>query len=604
MNLSHYFMVVPTKGVKEEAMKINIFSKFKGLGIRILVPTLLLFAAGTGAMLILHFWTMEKVNSVSVNEQGQMLLKTIKYSIEPPMRIGDDRGVTEIVRNLRELAEIFLIDTAGIISYGPSADFKGKLIYDVFGESAKQFEKSFQQNDLNPKIKLETKGKKIFLMGFAPIVNERSCHHCHGKTRELLGAIIVKRDVTGLMAIQKRSNIELLLIALIGLFVAIPVLSWLLNKVAIKPVKELAKRMKSLSSGEADLTRYLDVAAIDCADVMKCSVPECPSYGKECQCWYEVGSFAQEKHCIKITNNEYESCEECIVYQKAVKTEIDEVSNCFNAFILRIRQLIAKITSHANTVQSEVENVESEAESMAQMAKHTRSKSSEVMESVAVTAEVVNGLAAAMEEMTATISEIAQNTNDARAVVQEASDKAIGARDVINNLTKASSKIGDVSRLIASIAEQTNLLALNATIEAARAGEAGKGFAVVANEVKELAKQTSDSTQEIEDVVRKIQLETGRVSEAINKIVEVMQKVAEFSDSVAAAIEEQTATTNEISESALSASKEVNRMTESSKQIEEASTKNAAGADNVKKTTNTMNKLFGELQTLLREFKI
>lgn len=62
------------------------------------------------------------------------------------------------------------------------------------------------------------------------------------------------------------------------------------------------------------------------------------------------------------------------------------------------------------------------------------------------------------------------------------------------------SRINEMVDQILDITSQTNLLSLNASIEAARAGEAGKGFAVVASEIGNLALSSSQTATQIQTI--------------------------------------------------------------------------------------------------------
>ncbi len=369
-------------------------------------------------------------------------------------------------------------------------------------------------------------------------------------------------------------------------------------------LRELIARLKELAVGEADLTKQLAVTAINCSQEINCGKPDCPSYGKEAHCWYEAGSYAPVVHCPKIKSGTYQSCEECKVYQKAIPTEIDEVSTFVNAFILRIRDLIARAKNQGEEVASEAQNLSAVSEQLANGAVEAQSQAEEVSRVAESTGESVSSVAAAMEEMTATVNEIAEHTTRASQIAQEASEETAKAQEVINNLAQAASRISEMSKLIGSIADQTKLLALNATIEAARAGEAGKGFAVVANEVKELAQQTGNSVTDIDTMVRDLQQGVSHALEAMNRISEVIQQVVEFSSNVATAIEEQTATTNEVSANTQKVSGEVSELVRMSQAIAAAGDQTAQGAEQVRGTAHKLRGLSDDLMKLLREFKV
>ncbi len=151
-----------------------------------------------------------------------------------------------------------------------------------------------------------------------------------------------------------------------------------------------------------------------------------------------------------------------------------------------------------------------------------------------------------MEEMVNAIREITKTTNESSAMSSEALELVQSTNEIMKKLGVSSEGIGNVIKLISSITQQTNLLALNATIEAARAGEAGKGFAVVANEVKELARQTAKATLEIRKKIESIQSDTKSAINVIKDISVAVEKISGYAGNIAAAVEEQAATTDEV----------------------------------------------------------
>ncbi len=394
---------------------------------------------------------------------------------------------------------------------------------------------------------------------------------------------------------------------MIGLTIALllgALIYYIIYSYVISPMNFLTRHLQEMATGDTDLTKEIPVPKINCSRIMQCGKTDCPSYGKDSACWYEAGSYAAEVHCPKILSGEYSSCDKCPVYKKAITNEVEGVATFINAFIRRMRFLIAKIAEQSHDVKAQADSMTDTAQHLAHTSEHIAEKASEVTEASEVANENVTAVAAAMEEMSAAVSEIAQNTNHARDIAQQAKDQTMSADQVIENLANAAEKIGEMSKLIGSIAEQTNLLALNATIEAARAGEAGKGFAVVANEVKELAKQTSDSVSQIDAIVQELQTESRLATQATKQVVDIISQMAEVSDSIAAAIEEQTATTNEISANTQQASSRVGEVTNASEAISESIKEAAENANHVKDAAKELHNLSMSLQKLVEEFTI
>ena len=328
----------------------------------------------------------------------------------------------------------------------------------------------------------------------------------------IVGTGIYYDDINSEMAAirWKVGGVGLLVLAIVA------VMSFLLSRTIIRPINDIALRLKGLATSEADLTQHIPVKA------------------------------QREDQLANVS---------------------EEISWYFNAFLARIRLIISDVRSQMDHLNSRVDNMVHYADNASANMQDVLGYASNVRDTVNNVNDAMSNVAAAMEEMSATISEIASNTGQASAVASEATGEADGTERIIHRFVDSAQKISEVSQIIGTIAEQTNLLSLNATIEAARAGEAGKGFAVVANEVKELAKQTGGSVEEINGVVNELQKESGRATQAMTRILETINSVADYSQSIASAVEEQTATTSEVSASTQEVADQIGKVAELNKNI-------------------------------------
>jgi len=355
--------------------------------------------------------------------------------------------------------------------------------------------------------------------------------------------------------VARFSLIGLAIASLMALLVAILIRS------IIRPLRHSMQAMANIASGEADLTRQLDVSGND---------------------------------------------------------ELTTLSRDFNTFIHKLRTVIAQLLETAGSL-------EKSSSALGGLASQTHRQSLQQSQQMELVATAVNEVTYAVQEVAKNAehasSEVGQAEKQANLGQRniEASLQQIGqlsttineAVGVIRSLADETTQIGSVLEVIGSIADQTNLLALNAAIEAARAGEQGRGFAVVADEVRLLAQRTQTSTAEIHTMIERLQKNSGAAvtvitesSRASQATVEQASQAGDSLGQIAQALRNLSGLNASIASATLQQTHVVEDINQNVTQAAGLAQESTLAAEQSSASSTQLGELAEQLNRLLKQFKV
>ena len=361
-------------------------------------------------------------------------------------------------------------------------------------------------------------------------------------------------------SIRASQQVLMILVAVVlfSLFATI-VLSYLVNRSIMAPIRGTVRVIESMSNG--DLTQRIEIRSSD-----------------------EIGDMSRN-----------------------INTFIDSLHGSIQSFACNAQELAAASKELSNTsgqMARGAEQVATQSTAVATAGEEMTATSKDISRNCQMAAE--NSMIA----MTAAKSG-STVVGETVTVMGKIAERVQLSAKTIEGLGTRSDQIGAIIGTIEDIADQTNLLALNAAIEAARAGEQGRGFAVVADEVRALAERTTKATREIGEMIKAVQTETRsavgemesgvrevqhgtaeatRSGDAIRQILEQIEAVNLQVNQIATAAEEQTATTSEIAGN-------MHQITNVVQQTSRGAQESAAAAQR-------LSKLATELEVVVGRFKI
>ncbi|MEC1583844.1 methyl-accepting chemotaxis protein [Bacillus spizizenii] len=327
------------------------------------------------------------------------------------------------------------------------------------------------------------------------------------------------------------------------------------------------------------------------------------------------------------------------------KDEFGQLAQSFNSFTHSLTQIVKQISSSSEQVAASSEELSASAEESKSTSEHISGAMQMAADRNVKQSSMTEKSAESITELLDSISSVASNTGNIADLSSSMRDKAeIGSQSVnkmldqmkfidksvdsagsgLQALVASTAEISDISSLITNISEQTNLLALNAAIEAARAGEQGKGFAVVAEEVRKLADETNKSAHHIQSVVTTIQNEsietvnnikvvqenvssgivlsqetTGNFNEILNLVEQVTSQIQE----VAAATQQLTSGVEVIQHTVHTLAAGTKETSANTEAVAKSSQEQLHSMEEISYAAESLSKLAEELQTVIHRFK-
>ncbi len=417
---------------------------------------LLILGAVVGlAMVVLvvgtHAAQREQLTTSALQVEGRVLDATYAGLVRP-MEVGDGAAVGLHLREVAEAmpgVEIHVLAPDLAISYSSAPEAVGQRLADRVQDDGllRLVETSLGPEAREAQVPVSTRPPAVL----RPIRNAAQCHHCHGASRPVLGALLVRHthDVIGEQLSSSLGHI--LVYSLVLALGVIGFVFLLLRQLVMRPLAEIGRAASAISGG--DLTR---------SAVVQTALPR----------------------ALQALGND----------------EIADLGAGFEAMTTHLRGVLKELQESTGALDREAAGLLASASGQASMAAE---QSSAAHETAAVVAQIAQ-TSRLSSEHAATVTSVCDRSEEIARAGQQAVAEALRGLDTlaarvqaiagsITGLAEQTQRIGLLVASLEEVADQCNLLALNAAIEASRAGESGRGFAVVAAEVRKLARQAKTS---------------------------------------------------------------------------------------------------------------
>ncbi len=156
------------------------------------------------ALLVLFtgFWQKKSMlHEVKANAERDS--RFISMVVEEPMRLGDNESTRARFADLGQQnkdIDIYMVDYEGSITYATKPETERKPLAEVLDHEACRQLVARSLKEKTEAGEVMTMTGSSFYTEVKTIPNEPACHHCHGKNRAILGALVTRQNLDGQFA--------------------------------------------------------------------------------------------------------------------------------------------------------------------------------------------------------------------------------------------------------------------------------------------------------------------------------------------------------------------------------------------------------------------
>jgi len=321
-----------------------------------------------GSMIHMNIKYVDQLILSQMQKQGAMLAESIEGSMFDALAVGNNDGVRSqfkrLKQNIPELG-VYVYSFDQTIFFASDSRFVGQGLNVVLADDAlvQKIGKMIETGDTRGTTFENSISGEPYISLALPINNESRCFHCHGKSRKVLGGILVMSPTAGAHKAAQDARRLSIFIGLAGLFVVI-LLTAVFFRGAARQVNRVVARInetsKRLAQSSESLTRTSD---------------EMTSQAQKMREKSATAAEATDRGSANISN------------MAAAAEEFSLQVDSLNATSEELSRKVAAIGTGTEDVSDNLNNVAAAAEEMSNS---------------------VNAAAGAIEQMYATLNEVAK----------------------------------------------------------------------------------------------------------------------------------------------------------------------------------------------------
>ncbi len=526
---------------------------FKSVKSKIIFSTLLFSFMGLGAIYWYLSTTFHEFSNETSKRSLTMLSQSIFQTLSQSMLAGDPKVVEETIHKARTIEGIENLKVE-----------KSQQVIDLFGLDARFSDEPLVKAVFQSKkaeVLENTNGTHTIRL-LQPLIAEDQCLACHtnAQSGDVLGVMdlvisLEKNDAQ----IQETQTVLLIALSVV-VVVFVVVLTVFFGKEVLTPLDELRNRIRSLVSGDKDLTKRLEVTKDD----------------EFSQAALAVNNFVA---MVQETVNEVK---ELGRRNSTIATTITDATHAISSGVEQERQIVEAATQKSHSIKAILSGA------------------------ISISEQTQQNVANANQELVTAKDALYKLVGEVDGYIETEHDMA----SQLVSLRHDADQVKNVLGVIKDIADQTNLLALNAAIEAARAGEHGRGFAVVADEVRKLAERTQKSLSEIEisvgtivQAINDVSDKMGENASSMNELTVISREVEDKISATSAEMERSVEVAKRSHSDSVEVVGQIEWIIEKISQINDVSERNRHSVERIESDSNQLLEVAQSLSARINEFK-